>query len=84
VRYPFQVGQLRIDAVAEEVVPLDCLFWRCTWMHNLLDNGPDSILVTVGSEHEDDFEMDPQFNRSAVLELSLSNRTLRVYTGGLR
>ncbi len=85
VRYPFAVGQLRVTAPEELVVPLPKGGYNNHWTRNLLDNGPGSILVTVGSASNiGEHGPAEDFNRSAVLELNLASRSLRVYTAGIR
>jgi glucose/arabinose dehydrogenase len=85
VRYPFQVGQLRITSPEEVIAPLPKRGYNNHWTRNLLDNGPGSILVTVGSASNiGEYGPAEDFNRSAVLELDLATRALRIYTAGIR
>ncbi len=85
VRYRFAVGDLSITAPEEVVASLPKGGYNNHWTRNLLDNGPDSILISVGSatnigEHGPDEDRD----RAAVLELNLTTRKTRVFSAGIR
>ena len=85
VRYRFAVGDLRVTAPEELVAALPKGGYNNHWTRNLLDNGPGSILVTVGSASNiGEHGPAEDFNRSAVLELNLETRTLRLHTAGIR
>lgn len=84
VRFPFHVGQIRIDAPAEKVVDLPG--GANHWARNVIVNprGP-TLFVSVGSASniaEDGLEVEK--NRATILEVDPRVKRFRIYASGLR
>jgi glucose/arabinose dehydrogenase len=87
LRFPFTVGQLRIDAPGEKVVDLPGgSGLNHHWTKSLIANADGTRLyVGVGSNSNiGENGMDAEVDRAAILEVDPAARTYRVYASGLR
>lgn len=83
VRFPFRVGQTKIDAPAEKIVDLPP---GGHWTRNVVPN-PDgrSLFVAVGSETNiADKGIEAERYRANILEVFPDQKRMRIYASGLR
>ncbi|MBD9680226.1 sorbosone dehydrogenase family protein [Pseudomonas sp. PDM18] len=86
VRFPYKTGETTISAKAEKVVDLPGGPINHHWTKNILAS-PDGryLYATVGSNSNvGENGLDAEKNRAAILQIDLSNRSVRVFASGLR
>ncbi|HTG39154.1 sorbosone dehydrogenase family protein [Sphingomonas sp.] len=84
VRFPFRVGQTRIEAKGEKIVDLPAAGNH--WTRNVIANpNGNSLFVAVGSDSNiGENGMDRERNRASILEVFPDQKRYRVYAAGLR
>lgn len=84
VRFPFTVGQTRIDAPPQKMLSLPGGTGH--WTRNVVTNADGSkIYVAVGSATNiADEGIEAEANRAAILEIDAKSGDYRIYAGGLR
>lgn len=84
LRFPFTVGQTRITAPGEKVIPLPADGNH--WTRNIVANEVGTrIYIAVGSASNiGEYGLDVERMRAAVLELDIKSEALRIYTAGTR
>ncbi|MEZ0495931.1 sorbosone dehydrogenase family protein [Sphingomonas sp. IW22] len=84
VRFPFKVGQTRIEAKGEKIVDLPAAGNH--WTRNVVANpNGNSLFVAVGSDSNiGENGMDRERNRATILEVFPDQKRYRVYAAGLR
>ena len=83
VRFPFKVGQTRIDTPAEKILSLP---GGGHWTRNVVANADGSKLyVGIGSNSNvAENGMEAEANRATIIEVDTKTRDYRIYAGGLR
>ena len=86
LRFPFSLGQLRIDQPSEHVVDLPAGELNHHWTKNVLARDDGSLLyVAVGSNSNiGENGLSAERDRAAILEVDAEKKTYRVYADGLR
>jgi len=86
VRFPYQVGDIRIDAQAEPIAPLPGKELNHHWTKNLLPSvDGQTLYVAVGSNSniaENGF--DAEHHRAAILAIDTASGDTSVFASGLR
>ncbi|GHA49112.1 sorbosone dehydrogenase [Salinimicrobium marinum] len=85
-RYPYEPGQMKIEAEGEKIVELPAGGYNNHWTRNLLagKNG-DKIYISVGSaSNVGEYGMDREVRRANILEVNPDGSGERVFAAGLR
>ncbi len=84
VRFPFQVGQTRIDARPEKIIDLPA--GENHWTRNVVANPEgDTLFVSVGSATNiAERGLELERNRAAILEVDPATKSFRPFGTGLR
>ena len=85
-RYPYEPGQMKIEAEGEKIVNLPAGGYNNHWTRNLLagKNG-DKIYISVGSaSNVGEYGMDREVRRANILEVNPDGSGERVFAAGLR
>lgn len=87
-RYPYKVGQAKIDAKPQKVLDLPGTGYNNHWTRNVIAS-PDGkkLYVTVGSASNVDEKLDKDAKdprRAAILECNPDGSDSRVFAGGIR
>jgi glucose/arabinose dehydrogenase len=87
VRFPFTVGETRIEAEAETIVELPYTEPNGHWTRNVVvsPEDPNLLYVSIGSSSNiGETGRAIEENRAAVIEVNIEERDFRIYAGGLR
>jgi len=85
-RYPYQNGQLKMNAKGVKVLELPAGGYNNHWTRNLLSNADGSkIYISVGSgSNVGENGMDKEVRRAAILEINPDGSGERIFASGLR
>jgi glucose/arabinose dehydrogenase len=85
-RFPYQIGQTRLDSTQEIIVPLPAGGYNNHWTRNLIANKDGSkIYISVGSASNNaEHGMEVEIRRANILEINPDGSGEIIYASGLR